>query len=87
MLPLEMKRQAVAEARKLKVSFADYVRQALKEKLPGSKGLTDRLKRRRRDPVFQLLDTLPPIKTPHPSDIAANHDEYLYGKKSEFGGK
>ena len=74
-LPTEMKRRSEAEVRRLNVSFADFVRQALAEKLRKSKKDTDRLKRRRRDPLFRLLDALPPVKTHHPSDIAANHDE------------
>jgi hypothetical protein len=48
MLPKEMKRRAVAHARQLSISSADFVRQAVAEKLPSQGHGTDRLKRRRR---------------------------------------
>ncbi len=79
MLPEDVKRRAMAEARKLKISFADFVRQAVTEKLPrGGKG-TDRLKQRRKDPLFRLLDRLAPVRGATATDIAAEHDKYLYG--------
>ncbi len=83
MLSEEVKRRAVTEARRLKVSFADFVRQAIAEKLPRSaKG--SRLKQRRQDPLFRLLDGLPLVKGA-PTDTVARHDDYLYADKSELG--
>lgn len=79
MLPEDVKRRATAEARKLNISFADFVRQAVTEKLPREGKSVDRLKRRRRDPLFRLLDHLALVKGDTATDIAARHDEYLYG--------
>ena len=79
MLPERTKREATAEARRLKISFADFVRQAIDAKLPQKAKGADRLKRRRRDPLFRLLDRLPPVKRPTPTDVSAKHDDYLYG--------
>lgn len=79
MLPDSVKREAMAEAQLLHISFADYVRQAIAAKLPRRGRGLDPLKRRRQDPLFRLLDRLPPIKGSKAGDVAANHDEYLYG--------
>jgi hypothetical protein len=84
-LPPDIKRRAKAEAQRLRISFADFVRKAITEKLPGNR--SDRLKRRRRDSVFRLLDHLPPVEGTTATDIAANHDDYLYRTKSEFQGR
>ena len=78
MLSKEVKHRAEAEARRLKVSFADFVRQAIAEKLPRSASGPARLKRRRQDPLFRLLDRLPRVKG-GPVDAVARHDDYLYG--------
>jgi hypothetical protein len=86
MLPAEVKRQAESEARRLKVSFADFVREAISEKLPQNRGGADRLKRRRQDPLLRLLDHLPAARQTAATDVAANHHDYLYGGKSSFHG-
>jgi hypothetical protein len=86
-LPPEIKRQAKAEAQRLKISFADFVRHAIADKLPGGRKGSDRLKHRRQDPLFRLLDRLPPIEGTTATDLSADHDEYLYGAKSEFRGQ
>lgn len=83
MLSEDVKRRAVIEARRLKVSFADFVRQAVAEKLPEHRKGVNRLKRRRSDPLFRLIESLPVAKG-KVSDTAVDHDEYLYGDKSEF---
>ena len=82
MLPEDVKERAMAEARKQKVSFADFVRQAVTEKLPREGRGVDVLKRRRRDPLFRLLDKLKPVRGARATDIAAHHDDYLYGESS-----
>jgi hypothetical protein len=79
MLPEGVKRRAMAEARKLKISFADFVRQAVTEKLPREGRSVDRLKQRRQDPLFRLLDHLALVKGGIANDVAAHHDDYLYG--------
>ncbi len=81
MLPDEVKRRATARARELKISFADFARQAITEKLPHQGKGVDRLKRRREDPLFRLLDRLPLVKGGTATDVAAHHDDYLYGEK------
>jgi len=86
-LPPHIKRQAKAEAQRQKISFGEFVRKAIAEQLPGAHKGGDRLKRRRQDPLFRLLDRLPLVEGETVTDIAANHDDYLYGKKSEFQGK
>jgi hypothetical protein len=82
MLPEEVKRRAVAQARKLNISFADFVRQAVAEKLPRQGQGVDRLKRRRRDPLFRLLDRIAPVQGDTATDVAARHDDYLYGESA-----
>lgn len=81
MLSAEAKRRAMAEARRMKVSFADFVRQAIDEKLPRGRGKVDRLGQRRKDPLFRLLDRLPLLTECPTTDVAANHDDYLYGDR------
>lgn len=80
MLSEHVKQRAMAEARKLKISFADFVRQAVTEKLPREGRGVDVLKRRRQDPLFRLLDRLAPVKGNTVADVAARHDDYLYGE-------
>jgi hypothetical protein len=85
MLPTDLKQGAVSEARRLRVSFADFVRQAIREKLPPRARGEERLAQRRQDPLFRLVDRLPPAKGGSITDAAANHDAYLYGPKSGSG--
>jgi hypothetical protein len=85
MIPEEVKRRAMAEARKANVSFADFVRQAIVEKLPRSRRTLDPLKRRRADPLFRLLDQLPAVAAATPTDVAVRHDDYLYGEGALTG--
>jgi hypothetical protein len=77
----EVKRRAMAQARELRISFADFVRQAISEKLPQPGQGVDRLKRRRADPLFRLLDRLPLVNGRTATDVAASHDDYLYGDR------
>jgi hypothetical protein len=83
MLPEGVKQRAMAEARKLKISFADFVRQAVTDKLPRAGKGVNRLKRRRQDPLFRLLDRLALVRGDTATDIAADHDEYLYGESAK----
>lgn len=82
MLPKEVKRRAAAQARRLNISFADFVRQAVTEKLPRQGQGVDRLKRRRQDPLFRLLDHLPLVEHDTATDVAVRHDDYLYGEST-----
>ena len=79
MLPEGVKQRAMAEARRLRISFADFVRQAVTDKLPHEGKSVDRLKRRRQDPLFRLLDRLALVKGATATNVAADHDDYLYG--------
>jgi len=83
MLSDEAKRKAMAQARTLGISFADFVRQAIAEKLPQPGRGMDRLKRRRKDPLFRLLDRLPAVSSATAADVATRHDDYLYGEKPQ----
>ncbi len=87
MLPEDVKQRAMIEARKLKISFADFVRQAVTEKLPQTRGGADRLKQRRRDPLFRLLDRVAVLRGDTTTDIAARHDDYLYGEAQNLSRK
>ena len=80
MLSEDVKQRAMTEARKMKISFADFVRQAVTEKLPREGRSVDRRKQRRQDPLFRLLDHLAPVKGNAATDVAARHDDYLYGE-------
>jgi hypothetical protein len=82
MLSEEIKRQAKAQAQKMNISFADFVRQAIADKLPQRGEGTLRLKQRRRDPVFRLLDEPSMLVKDSPTDTALRHDDYLYGAES-----
>ena len=77
MMPEGPRERAMAEARKLRISFADFVRQAVTEKLPREGRGVDRLKRRRQDPLFRLLDRLTLVRGGTATDVAAHHDDYL----------
>jgi hypothetical protein len=83
MLSAEVKRRAMAQAQELKISFADFVRQAIIEKLPHQGKGVDRLKRRREDPLFRLLDRLPLVNGGTATDVAGSHDDYLYVAKPQ----
>jgi hypothetical protein len=83
MLPDDVKRRALAQARKLNISFADFVRQAVTEKLPRQGKGVDRLKQRRQDPLFRLLDRIALVEGETATDVAARHDDFLYGEPSE----
>ena len=78
MLSQDLKQRAMAEVRKLKISFADFVRQAVSEKLPRGGREMDRLKQRGQDPLFRLLDRLTLVRDGTATDIAVHHDDYLY---------
>jgi hypothetical protein len=57
----------------------------VKEKLPREGKGADRLTQRRKDPLFRLLDRLPLVRASVARDVAARHDDYLYGEGSKAG--
>ena len=71
MLPPELKTRAANQAKKMRVSLGQYIREALKKSL-------DMEKRRETDEDPLFLDNAVFDGTT-PEDLASNHDGYLYG--------
>jgi len=74
-LPAPLKQRAVARAREQGISFGEFVRRAVEETLvtpPRGKG-----KKKTGDPFWDNLK----IYEGGPEDVAARHDDYLYGNK------
>ncbi len=76
LLPPELQADAEAVARNQGISLGELIRRQLQT-------VTKKKVRRKRsdDPIFKNFK---PWKGPGPTDMAINHDEYLYGKFSEF---
>ena len=73
-LPDTLKRRATARARAQKISFGEFVRQAIESSLSGhrtSKG-------RKKDPYLDFCDV---YSGDTPPDLALNHDKYLYDEE------
>lgn len=70
-LPPRLKQLATARARERKISFSEFVRQAVE------KAVLDKPRKRTRskDPLFA---DIPIYDGPVPSDVSENHDKYLY---------
>ena len=75
-LPPRLKQRATALARQRKVSFSEFVRQAVQKAVnetdqkPSSKAHRDR-----------FWTDIPVFNGPGPTDIALNHDKYLYDEE------
>jgi len=76
LLPPELQAEAEAVARSRGISLGELIRRQLQT-------VTRKKVRRKRsdDPFFKRRK---PWNGPVPPDVSANHDEYLYGKFSEF---
>lgn len=72
-IPPGLKRQAVARARSEGVSFGEFVRQSLRERLT-----KPRLKRPVKDPFWSDVAV---YDGPVPADLSSNHDKYLYDEE------
>jgi len=73
MLPPELKTRASNQAKKMKISLGQYIREALKKSLEiENSGEADE------DSLF-MDNTVFDGTTPE--DLASGHDEYLYGEK------
>jgi len=72
MLPAQLKHRANRLARKLGISLGELIRESLREAL-------NRTPADDEDPLYS--DTVS-YGGPAPADLAADHDDYLYGKKS-----
>ena len=73
MLPPELKTRASNQAKKMRISLGQYIREALKKSL-------DIENRREADDDSLFLDNAVFAGTT-PEDLASNHDGYLYGDK------
>lgn len=71
MLPADLRRRAFARARQRGVSLGELIRESLDASLPG------RGEARAQDPLFADAATW---EGKAPKDLAAAHDEHLYGK-------
>jgi len=70
MLPARLKAQAKLRSQELGISLAEFIRTSLEEALRGS-----RESGRSADPLFRDVAV---YRGEAPSDLAANHDHYLY---------
>ena len=74
-LPDRLKQRAVARAREQGISFGEFVRRAVEKMFTSPpRGTT---KKKTGDPFWDNLE----VYDGGPSDLAARHDEYLYGGK------
>ena len=75
MLPSELKTRAANQAKKMRISLGQYIREALKKSLEiENRNVADD------DPLFldnAVFDGTNPV-----DDLAANHDVYLYGDET-----
>ncbi len=73
MLPHELKLQIAQQARRKGISMGGFIRDAITAALSkaGENGRSE-------DPLFSDREFFPGSA---PADMAANHDDYLYGKK------
>jgi hypothetical protein len=75
-LPAPLKQRAVASAREQGISFGEFVRRAVEKMLTAPPRGTARKKTG--DPFWDNLK----VYEGGPPDVAARHDEYLYGGKA-----
>ena len=74
MLPVDLKVRAQHRAREQGLSLGEFLRRSI------AAALADTSKPRKADPLFSD-DAV--YEGPVPSDLAANHDDYLYGENGE----
>jgi hypothetical protein len=72
-LPPRLKQRATALARKQKISFAEFARQAIMKAVKEPTPKRDR----GRDPFWTDVAV---YDGPVPADFSINHDKYLYGE-------
>lgn len=77
LLPEDLKRRASRLARRQGVSLAELIRSALEDKLAARDSWAN-------DPLWKALEPMdfPPDT---PTDLAANHDHYLYDMEDPHG--
>ena len=69
--PPGLKQLAMERARERKISFGEFVREAVEKAVRDPKPK----RKRARDPLW---DDVPVYDGPVPADISINHDKYLY---------
>jgi hypothetical protein len=74
-LPAPLKQRAVARAREQGISFGEFVRRSVEKMLTAPPRGTGRKKAA--DPFWDNLK----VYDGGPADLAARHDDYLYGGK------
>lgn len=74
MLPEGLKTKAMRQAKKMNLSFGELVREALEMKTNVNRGTPS-------DDPFFADDAL--FDEEGDSDLAANHDDYLYGREAK----
>jgi hypothetical protein len=71
----DLKERAVQRARERKISFGEFVRQAVEQQLKAAVPVKAGGKKKTGDPFW---DNWVPIDDDGPTDMALNHDQYLY---------
>ena len=69
--PPSLKKRAKAAARQRKISFAEFVRQAVELSAPAP-----RKRQKGKDPYWNHV----PVYDDLPADLSVNHDKYLYNE-------
>jgi predicted DNA-binding protein len=73
MLPPELKTRAANQAKKMRISLGQYIREALKRSLE--------IEKRPESVDDSLFVDNVVFKGESPEDLASEHDEYLYGDR------
>jgi hypothetical protein len=73
--PASLKKRAMARARARRISFSEFVRQAVDRAAPPA----PRKQWKGRDPLWS---DVPVYDGPVPADLSVNHDKYLYDEDS-----
>jgi hypothetical protein len=82
-MPLPLKAKAVARARQQGISFGEFVRQAVEKQLAVSaESRSKKEKTGRRKTGDPFWDNLVTYDDDGPADLAARHDDYLYGEEA-----
>lgn len=76
MLPPELKTRASNQAKKMRVSLGQYIRDALQKSL-------DMENRSKVDDDSLFMDNAV-FDDPTPEDLASDHDRYLYGDEKRY---
>jgi hypothetical protein len=74
LLSEDLRHEAENAARRRGMTLSEMIRRLLRTAVRGNKSAN-----RERDPLFQPRRLM---RHANPADIAANHDEYLYGERS-----